>query len=591
MLKVTAHAQHLVLEVVSVTGEQVEELTFIDLPLSLRGTPQEPFAACALALNLLTDVHELPCPGSRLRAFCYPRFGMAGAKVALVAAPQAKLREALQEAVMAAEELPHSPLGGPFALGQPINQGSYLFNFGGMTVQKADDWIRMAQRLGMNQIDFHGGNSFRFGDCRPNPQTYPEGVKSLKAVVDKLHVAGISAGLHTYAFFIDKSCPWVTPVPDARLAKDLTLSLAADLPADAGTVPVVESTAGISAITGFFVRNSVTLQIDDELIVYAAAAKQPPFAFTGCQRGALGTRRSAHAKGAKVYHLKECFGLFVPDPQTTLFDEVAARTAETFNACGFDMIYLDALDGEDILGGADSAWHYGSRFVFEIWKRLKRPALMEMSAFHHHLWSVRSRYCAWDHPTRSHKKFIDLHSASNDESRRMFLPGEYGWWALTNWSGPQGEPTFNETIEYLMAKCLGTDTGFALMGIDPDNVGSVPSLPRLAEIIRRYEELRHSGAVPELIKARLRVPGDEFTLAGSLRDGWQFRPVRYDRHKVESAEPWSSRWKTVNSFAAQPLALRIEALMAAAPYDEPTNRTLADFVSPNDFPQAQRRRA
>jgi len=584
VLGVTIHPQHLVLEVLSVTGDGIEEFTLVDIPLALQGAPEEPFAACALALNLRTDVHELPRPASRLRAMCYPRFGMAGAKVALVAAPQDKLRGALQEAVAAAEELPHSPLGGPWAMGQRINQGSYLFNFGGMTVEKADPWIKLAQSLGMSQIDFHGGNSFRFGDCRPNPQTYPEGLKSLKAVIDKLHAAGIAAGLHTYAFFIDKGCPWVTPVPDPRLAKDATLTLAADLTPDAAAVPVVESTAGISAITGFFVRNSITLQIDDELVTYTGVAKQPPFVFTGCHRGACGTRRSAHAKGAKVHHLKECFGLFVPDPETPLFEEVAAHTAETFNVCGFDMMYLDALDGEDVLGGPQNGWHYGSRFVYEIWKRLEKPALMEMSTFHHHLWCVRSRFCAWDHPNRSHKKFIDIHCAANEDSHRMFLPGELGWWALKNWSGPQGEPTFSDDIEYLMAKCLGTDTGFALMGIDPDNVGSVPALPRLADIIRRYEELRLSGKVPESTKARLRVPGEEFTLAGSLQEGWQFRPVQYAKHKIESAEPWSSQWKMTNRFAAQPLRLRIDALMAAGSYDAAGNLTLADFAAAADFP-------
>jgi len=584
VLQATVHPQHLVLEVVSVTGDGIEEFTFADIPLTLRGTPEEPFAACALALNLRTDVHELPRPASRLRALCYPRFGMIGAKVALVAAPQDKLRGALQEAVAAAEELPHSPLGGPWAMDQQINRGSYLFNFGGMTVEKADPWIKLAQSLGMSQIDFHGGNSFRFGDCRPNPQTYPEGLKSLKAVIDKLHAAGIAAGLHTYAFFIDKGCPWVTPVPDPRLAKDATLTLAADLTPNDATVPVVETTAGLSAITGFFVRNSVTLRIDEELVTYSSVAKEPPFAFTGCQRGAYGTRRSAHARGAKVHHLKECFGLLVPDPETTLFEEVAAHTADIFNACGFDIMYLDALDGEDVLGGPENGWHYGSRFVYEVWKRLRKPALMEMSTFHHHLWCVRSRFCAWDHPTRSHKKFIDIHCASNEESRRMFLPGELGWWALKNWSGPQGEPTFSDDIEYLMAKCLGTDTGFALMGIDPDNVGSVPALPRLAEIIRRYEELRLSGKVAESVKARLRTPGEEFALVGDLREGWQFRPVQFARHKVESAGPWSSQWKVTNQFAAQPLRLRIEALMAAGPYEAASNPTLADFAAA-DLPQ------
>jgi hypothetical protein len=603
VLKAILHPQHLVWEVVSVTGGGVEEFVFLSIPLTLQGVEQEPFAACALALNVRTNVVGLPRASSHLQAMCYPKFGFAGAKVALVASPQGKLRAAFQEAVTAAEELPHSSLGGPWAMEPPINQGSYLFNFGGMTVEKADDWIKLAKSLGLTQIDFHGGGSFRFGDCRPNPQTYPEGRKSLKALVDKLHAAGIAAGFHTYAFFLDKTCPWVAPAADPRLAFDAVFTLAADLPAAAsaapvataapasaavpppaaGVVPVVESTAGVSAITGFFVRNSVTLRIDNELITYTGATKTAPFQFSGCQRGAYGTRVSAHAKGAKVHHLKECFGLFVPDPETTLFAEVAAHTAESINACGFDMMYLDALDGADVLGGEENRWHYSARFVYEIWKRLKKPVLTESSAFAHHEWCVRSRLGAWDHPSRCYKKFVDIHVAANDSNRRIFLPSQLGWWALKSWTDPQTEPTFSDDIEYLMAKCLGTDTGFALMGIDPDNQGSVPALPRLGAIIRRYEDLRHSGKVPPSIKARLRVPGEEFLLTGSLKEGWNFRPARYAKHKVESAEPWSSRWTTSNRFAAQPLRLRIEALMAAGPYDGPGNPTLADFAAPGDF--------
>jgi hypothetical protein len=147
-------------------------------------------------------------------------------------------------------------------------------------------------------------------------------------------------------------------------------------------------------------RNSVTLHIDDELITYKSISKEPPYAFTDCQRGANGTRAAPHARDAKVHHLKECFGLFVADGDSTLFEEIAARIAEVFNDGGFDMIYLDALDGEDIIGGPEAGWHYGSKFVFRLWKHLKRPALMEMSAFHHHLWYVRSRFEAWDTPAR-----------------------------------------------------------------------------------------------------------------------------------------------------------------------------------------------
>jgi hypothetical protein len=275
----------------------------------------------------------------------------------------------------------------------------------------------------------------------------------------------------------------VTPAPDPRLGKDATFTLAAPLGAKDTSVRVAESTEGMSAITGFFVRNSVTLQVDDELITYTGVCNEPP-GFAGCQRGAWGTRPAAHAAGTRAHHLKECFGLFVPDGDSTLLSEVAAKTAEAFNTCGFDMIYLDALDGEDILGGAENAWHYGSKFVFEIWKRLDHPALMEMSTFHHHLWTVRSRLGAWDHPTRSHKRFIDIHCAANEENRRMFLPGQLGWWAVKTWSGGQGEPTFSDDIEYLCCKALATDTGLSLMGVDPENITQAPALPRSSNNMR-----------------------------------------------------------------------------------------------------------
>ncbi len=577
-LRATGDKGYLLFEVAAVEGEGVEELRLVDIPLVLKAAADEPFAACALALNLRTKVSQLPRPTGRLRASCYPRFGMVGARVAILGCPADRLREAMQQAVSDAPELPQSPIGGPWAWGQPINQGSYLFNFSNMSEETVDRWIDLAHRLGMNQIDFHGGTSFRFGDCLPNPETYPGGAASLKAVIDKLHAAGIKAGLHTYAFFIDKRCPWVTPRPDPRLAKAATLTLAEALSAESDQVVVNESTAGMLAVTGFFVRNSATVQIDDELIVYRGVNKEPPYGFSGCQRGAYGTQAAAHAPGAKVHHLKECFGLFVPEAESSLLAEVAGKTAEIFNACGFDMIYLDALDGEDVLGGAENGWHYGSRFTFEIWKRLERPALMEMSTFHHHLWYVRSRMGAWDHSTRSHKRFIDIHCQANEANRQMFLPSQLGWWAFKTWTGPQGEPTFSDDIEYLMAKCLGNDTGFALMGIDPDTVDATPALPRLADIIRRYEDLRHSGQVPERIKAELRKPGAEFRLIGNLKEGWYFERVQYARHRVEGLEGVSNAWTLENRFALQPLTLRIESLMTAGPYAGPGNTTLGDFA-------------
>ncbi|MFH1741842.1 MAG: hypothetical protein ABIH23_22790 [bacterium] len=575
-VRVKTEKDFFLFEVADVEGDGIDSLTFMDLAVK----PHPSFAVCTLALNLQTNVPEIPQPNIRNHAMCYPRFGMTGAEAALLAVPQNALRATMKKVVSQAEAIPPSSIGGPWALDAEINRGSYLFNFGDMSEETVDEWIALAKTVGINQIDFHGGTSFRFGDCEPNPETYPEGRKSLKAVIDRLHDAGIYAGLHTYAFFIDKKCPWVTPVPDPRLAKDAAFCLAAELTADATCVPVVESTEKMSTITGFFVRNSVTLHIDDELIIYRDIQKTDPYAFTNCERGAYGTKASPHSKDAPVHHLKECFGLFVPDGDSTMLAEVAAKTAQTFNECGFDMMYLDALDGEDILGGSENGWHYGSKFVFELCHRVNKPALMEMSTFRHHLWYVRSRMGAWDHPTRGHKRYIDIHCQANEALKRMFLPGHLGWWAVKNWNGIQGEPTFTDDMEYLGCKCIGTDVGFSIMGIDPENV-SGPVYQRLAGIMKRYEDLRHTGTVDEAVKEKLREPGKDFTLVQEADGEMRFYRMHYDKHKVEGLHNGTNRWMAHNPYRAQPLKIRLEVLTSAAPYDATDSVTLMDFAPEN----------
>lgn len=579
ILKTAANERYFTFEVEAVTG-QPDEFIFVNVDVNFLPHDKDPFSSCVMALNLKTNVPEIPGVNTHLRAMCYPKFGFEGAKVAVIACPFSEMRSIMQDVVLSSNDLPHSSLGGPWALDQEINRGSYIFNFDGISEETVDEWIALAKKYGMTQIDFHGGSSFRFGDCQPNPQRYPKGRASLKAVIDKLHAAGLKAGLHPYAFFIAKDCPWVTPVPDPRLAKDAAFTLAEDIAEDSNAIPVVEPTDKMSAVTGFFVRNSVTLQIDDELITYSGVSKEPPYSFTGCKRGAYGTKVSAHKKGAKVHHLKECFFLFAPDGDSTLLAEVAKSIADTFNECGFDMMYLDALDGEDVLGGGEYGWHYGSKFVFEICKHLKKPALMEMSTFRHHLWYVRSRIGAWDHPTRSYKRFIDLHCRDNEKGKYIFMPVHLGWWHIITGEGPaaiQNERTYPDDIEYLLCKALGNDASLSLTGFGP----ATPGYQRLATLFHNYENLRHMGYFSEKVKAQLREPGKEFTLEKN-GDKWQFRRMSYSVHKVDSEH--TSKWEVNNPFASQPLRLRIEALFSAADYDSPESMVIADFSNPSDYP-------
>ncbi len=564
-VKVESRPACMVLTVESVTGGEVETLTFLNVPLALAGKPEEQFGACAHALNLFTRVDALPALQTELSASCERKFGLVGAKVAIVAAPMARMLPLLQETLSSVSELPVCKVAGPWAQEIPFNHGSYLFNFGTLTETNLDEWVTMARSLGFTQIDNHGGGKFfRFGDLELNRDKWPDGWESWRRIVARLRAQGIGSILHTYAFFIDKGSKYVTPVPDARLDAARTFTLAAPLSAGATEIVVNESTADLSTVTGFFVHNSVVLHIGDELVTFGGFSKTGPWKFTGVKRGAHGTKAADHAQGATARQLKECFGLFVPNPESSLFTEIAQNHADVVNRCGFDGIYLDAIDGSSILGGNDEVWYWGNRFVVEIQKRLQRPVGMEMSSMWHQFWQYRTRWQAWDYPQRGHKRFVDQHAA--EVNGGLLLPLHLGWWGFQSFNPPQIEPSYPDVMEYLGAKLIGWDAGISLTaGVNRDVLRNTPLFQRAVDILRTCEELRHAKVFDESVKAKLREPGREFALFKDDTGRTRFRRVQSQSQTVNLAEPWTLSWVVTNSFAEQPARFRLEALISADP--------------------------
>jgi len=595
-----------------------DELTFMNIPLTLEGMPYEPFAGCVLSMNLFTRVRELPALQSNLRATCYKHFGITGAEVTLIGVPQKQILPVIRTVMSNAGDIPHSDKGGAWALMQKEGFGSYLMNFGTLTEETVDEWITMCRSLGFNQIDNHGGGDFfRFGDFELNRKKWPEGWQTYRKINNRLHEAGISSIFHTYAFFIDKNTKYVTPVPSEDLGYFNSFTLAKPFKAGDTEIFVNESTEKISTITGFFVRNSLTLRIGSELLEFTGVTHTPPYKFTGCRRGANNTKMSEHGLGEKAYHLREMFGRFVPGPETALFNEIARHTAEIINECGFDGIYFDAIDGSDILAGEEYFWYYGTKFIFEVAQQLKHPVGMEMSSMAHHWWHYRSRWQAWDRPVRGYKRFEDIHSAaiksgrlfqphqikSNEyehglwrghtplinkyaaiENGGLLLPLHLGWWGNQTWNPPQIEPTFTDDIEYLCCKMMGNNAGMSMLGgADKKNLDENPGFKRLIPVIKQYEELRHKNYFSDSIRALLRQPGKEFTLFRGTDSIWQFKPVAYQKHKVAGQDHPSSHWRITNEFDTQPARCRIEALMSVKPFNDPSNVVLTDFARPEEF--------
>ncbi|MGV8135717.1 MAG: hypothetical protein AB2L20_10915 [Mangrovibacterium sp.] len=595
------------MEVKAVKGV-VESLTFLNVPLKLEGMPYEPFAACVLSMNLFTHVRQLPALQTHLWASCYQRFGIKGAKATIIGVPQKDILPVIRQVMEQAEDIPHSDQGGAWAQMQKEGYGSYLMNFGALTEETVPDWIEMCRNLGFNQIDSHGGGDdfFTFGDFELNPEKWPEGWDHFRRINQRLHEAGISSIFHTYAFFIDKKSKYARPVPHPDLGYFSSYTLAEPVGPEDDEIIVKESTEGISTVTGFFVRNSTTLRIGGELVRFSGVTTTPPYKFTGCTRGVNKTKASSHAVRDTAYHLKEMFGRFVPGAETPLFNEIARRTAEIVNKCDFDGIYFDAIDGSDILGGTENAWYYGTRFIFEVAKQLKRPVGMEMSAMTHHWWHYRSRWQAWDRPVRGYKRFIDIHTAAiktNEyehglwkghlplinryakvENGGLLLPLHLGWWGNQTWDPPQIEPTFPDDVEYLCCKMIGNDAGLSMLGgADKKTVEETPLLGRLFPLIKQYEELRHQNYFDDSVRAILREPGKEFTLFREENGRWNFKPIVYEKHKVTGLNDPALRWTIRNKFASQPVRLRIELLMSVKSYDDPENIVLTGFSGQEEF--------
>ena len=584
VLKTEVRPSFITLSVESVTGEEVDSLTFLNVPLTLKGVPDEPFGACALSLNLFTRVDALPALQSELLASCEKKFGLTGARVAIVGAPMTRMLPLLQEALAGASELPVCKVAGPWAREVPFTHGSYLFNFGSLTETNLNDWIEMVHSLGFTQIDNHGGGEFfRFGSMELNKKKWPDGWEAWQRIVAHLHDAGIGSIFHTYAFFIDKGSKYVTPVPDPRLDAFRTFTLAEPLSTNAAEIAVKESTAGMTTVTGFFEHNSVVLHIGDELVTFGGVSQQAPWRFTGVKRGAFGTKIAAHDQGASARHLKECFGLFVPNPESSLFEEIAANHADVVNRCGFDGIYLDAIDGSSILRGNEECWYWPDKFVVEIQKRLKRPVGMEMSSMWHHFWQYRTRWQAWDYPQRGHGRFVDLHAAGVNGG--LLLPLHLGWWGFQSFNPPQIEPSYPDVMENLGARLVGWDAGISLTaGIDRETLRKTPLFRRAVDILRTCEDLRHTNSLDESAKARLREPGSQFALVQDSAGKPRFVRAQSQVQTVAPGEPWSLAWQVTNSFASQPIRLRIEALMSVAPAEATNATLLADLAQAGAAP-------
>jgi len=485
-----------------------------------------------------------------------------GSKFAVIYAPKNQHREIMQAVNrdMADGDIAKSMVGGPFAMDSKANYGDYMI-VGKSATKHVAEWKSIGETYGIDQISFHqGGGTFIQGSMRFTEQKNTEDFR--RNVAEPLKEAGIQSGFHTYAHFISTKDEDLLTDPKWQQQLDVreTFTLKEDVSRSAKTLPTAESTAEVSMKTGFFDANTVYVLVDQEIMKY----KQVGASSFEVERGQCGTKKAPHAAGAEIRHLGGVFGMFSPDLDSELFLQVARWTAQAYNEGGFEMIYLDALDGL-WMQRPEEAWYYSAKFTTEIMKHCDIDPIMECSAMTPGFWISRSRMGAWDYPTAGYKEFNRSHVLANLEFVDSYLPTTLGWYHMF----PSKDNTANrfqyfDDIDHLGSLSVAYDMG---MVFNPEpNMGSTEAYKRngrrFADI---YSPLRKSGYFSEEAKARVRDnPDREYAVAETSPGQWAFVEKKYIRAKLYDINvPGRSAIAAENPFEAQKPFIRIEGHLSS----------------------------
>lgn len=578
-LRIVARARYAVFELVRVQGQGVQEVRLVDLQVTcqknagwwLGGSWNEQFAVALFGLSDSVNVQLLG--SGTLAASVYPEFGMEGQRVVLVAAPTARFLDVVQE-VERDFGLPSPKLGGQWAKTSRAVKTGYLFT--DLTEANADETIRFAKLGGFEYIMTYDSTwSKSLGSYPINTSNFLGGEASLKATVDKCHAAGLRVGLHFLTSFVGKNDPLVRPRPDPRLLKDDQATLAADIDEKASDILATSSLASFPTEGAFYgdAKAGFDIQIDDELIQYRAIGGTGKNTFLKCTRGFAGTKAAAHKAGAKIHHLVERYGCYLADLRTTLKGEISERLAGVINRCGFDMVYFDG--GECNMANGPF-WYWVSQQQHDVCRRVTRELLVQGSGSTAWTWHWFARGNCDDFAAVAPKQYLDCHKIADSwmHHKQSLMPAELGWWGFLA-DEPSHPATTPDEVEYYAMRMLALDTPVSL----ETNLAALKRNGRTEEMLKllgRCEQLRLGGAVPKPVREKLRTGEWHLVQEG---DKSAFAPIRYDVQRVDVP----GELRVTNTFGAQPLKFRLQAVPTLAPIGDKANLLLLHAEPPTDL--------
>jgi len=468
--------------------------------------------------------------------------GVVGSKIALFGCPASQALRTIGE-IEVAEGLPHPMIDGVWGKVAPGATAVYLIvGFGEDTIDEA---IAITKRAGLKYL-YHGGPFSTWGHFQLNPRQFPHGWMGMKDCVDKAKAEGVRLGVHTLSNFITTNDPYVTPVPDDRLAKVGSSVLTDDVDANQTEIPIADP-RWFNQMENNTLK---TVQIDRELVRYESVSEKAPWRLLGCRRGVYQTQATVHSKGTTIAKLMD-HGYKVFLTNVELSQEVARRLADLFNQTGLMQISFDGLEGNWSTGMGQ----YGRTLFVTTWydhlrDDLRGRVINDASNPGHYFWHIYTRM-NWGEPWYAgfRESQTEYRLKNQDYFRRNLMPCMLGWFNMT-------AQTSLEDVEWLLARAAGFDAGFALntsLQVIRDNELS----EQILQAINTWETARMSGVFSEPQKRRLQDIHEEFLLEALSAHSWNLYPVYSSKHKlaqqVQPGQLTEATWELSNPHGTQPL--------------------------------------
>ncbi len=467
-----------------------------------------------------------------------------GSKIALFGCPEPQALDRIGE-IELAERLPHPMIDGVWFKKSSEQGRSYLIaDFDEQTI---DELLACTKRAGLMTL-YHMEPFASWGHYEVNKKIFPDGAAGLRRCVEKAKALGIRLGGHTLTAFIQTNDPYVTPMPDQRLARTGSSRLTAD---------ISDSTTSIRVASPEFFDNEKAnwlhaAVIDQEIIRYRAASSEAPWVLLDCQRGAFGTRAGAHVKGTEIGKLLDHdYKVFFPNFE--LQREIARNLARTFNETGLSQMDFDGHEGCAATGQGAYAYEL---FPKDFYDNVDHTVINGTSNSKHFYWHINS-YCNWGEPWyEGFRESMQEYRIKNQELfERNYLPHMLGWYLLT-------ETTSLSDIEWMLARAAGFNAGFAL-ATSIDAVRKNPEIGQILDAIREWESARRSKAFSPAQRELFRNPKTEFHLEATKQGTWnlyayhQSEEFRYENVIRQPGQPTGSRWEYSNPDQAQALQFKI----------------------------------